>query len=68
MVDYWSGRVEWSKQKVKQKMTKTFAMLAALSGMASMCAVAADFNVRDCGAKGDGQAKDTAAIQQAIDV
>ena len=37
-----------------------FLLLAATAG-------AADFNVRDFGAKGDGAAKDTAAIQRAVD-
>ena len=35
--------------------------------LAAMVAQGADFNVRAFGAKGDGAAKDTAAIQRAVD-
>ena len=35
--------------------------------LVGLSAVARDFDVRDFGAKGDGAAKDTAAIQQAVD-
>ena len=45
---------------VKQVVALTVFLLSAV-------AYSADFNVRDFGAKGDGAAKDTAAIQSAID-
>ena len=40
---------------------------AALCAMAAMASFAATFNVRDYGAQGNGTAKDTAAVQRAID-
>ena len=41
--------------------------LAIVAVLAACAAQAAIFNVREFGAKGNGTAKDTAAIQRAID-
>ena len=42
-------------------------LFAALASLCALTTTAKDFNVRDFGANGDGVAKDTAAIQRAVD-
>ena len=42
-------------------------LIIAVVALCAQGAVAKDFDVRDFGAKGDGAAKDTAAIQRAVD-
>lgn len=48
-------------------MTNIKQVVALIVSLLSAVAYSADFNVRDFGAKGNGTAKDTAAIQSAID-
>ena len=48
-------------------MTNEKRVMVLIVSLLSAVAYSADFNVRDFGAKGNGAAKDTAAIQSAID-
>ena len=52
---------------VKKVRPYIFKLCAVCTLGATLSLYAADFNVRDFGAKGDGRTKDTAAIQSAID-
>src|SRR5688572_2065224 len=53
--------------KHKQIMRPIHFSLATLAVLALVSATAAEFNVREHGAKGDGQTIDTIAIQKALE-